>query len=102
MIILSSGAVGYSVIGVFRWIFPKCYSFKEWCKKRLQKSKKPTVVKPDDVNISLHCVILSRVIPQIHSSRINGKCWHWWHDIGLRAAWLPVGLSVANLDAMLA
>ena len=24
MIILSSGAVGYNVIGVFRWIFPKC------------------------------------------------------------------------------
>ena len=24
MIILSSGAVGYNVIGVYRWIFPKC------------------------------------------------------------------------------
>ena len=24
MIILSSGAVGCNVIGVFRWIFPKC------------------------------------------------------------------------------
>ena len=43
------------------------------------------------------------VMPQIHSSRMNGKCGHWWHGtIGtdLRAAWPPVGLSVANLDAM--
>ena len=49
--------------------------------------------------IGLNCVILSMAMPQIHSSRMNGKC---WHDIGLRAAWTPVGLSVANVDAMLA
>ena len=41
-------------------------------------------------------------MPQIHSSRMNGKCWHWWHDIALRAARLPASLSVANLDALLA
>ena len=76
--------------------------FKKWCKKRLQKWKKHTVDKREDVYIGLHCVMLSMVMPQIHSSRMNGKCWHWWHDIGLRAARQPVGLSVANLDAMLA
>ena len=70
--------------------------------KACAEIEKPTVAKRKDVNIGLNFVILSMVMPQIHSSRMNGKCWHWWHDIGLRAAWPPVGLSVANLDLMLA
>ena len=70
--------------------------------KQCAEMEKPTVAKREDVYIDLYCVILSMVMPQIHSSRMNGKCWHWWHDIGLRAAWLPSDLSVANLDAMLA
>ena len=40
--------------------------------------------------IGLNCVILRMVMPQIHSLRMNGKCGYWWHDKGLRAAWLPV------------
>ena len=75
--------------------------FNKWCKKRLHKSKKPTVAKHEDVYVGLDGVFLSMMMPFIHSSRMNGKLWHWWHNIGLRAAWLPVGLSVANLDAML-
>ena len=30
--------------------------------------------------IGLNCVILSMVIPQIHSPRMNGKIWRWWHN----------------------
>ena len=75
--------------------------FKKWCKKRLQKWKMPTVAKREDVYIGLYYVILSKVMPQIYSSRMNGK---WWHDIGLCAGQFHIGehlMAIHNLQNLL-
>ena len=36
--------------------------------------------------IGLNCVVLIMVMPQIHSPRMNGKFWHWLHNMLLSSS----------------